>query len=294
LNLGEPVANEPGSPGARLNEGTSMRTANEEAPLQDSGSRTKSSTVKLLQAAALALVLVPLGTVAIESSIITCSFGTGAGTCDVLSGYGSGTESGSSATYLFDPDGTGGHDYALTLTFDQINGDFDVTIQDFLLTSEDLTAKYAANFPNAVCVPIYDASLGSFCVEFDITAPDPGPDTWESSDSPFLGYQIDISWNAPTDPDFPGDTIRMLKDSGPTNGVYDKDITIPGSYFCTGICSTALTGDPGISGQDNDFSAVSVASESVPEPTGILLFTTGLAGLMYRRRVRGRLARRHP
>jgi PEP-CTERM motif len=278
-----------------------MRTAPEVEQPSDSPKKSSTAT-KLVQAVALAAVLVPLGTVAIESSTITCSFGSFSG-CTVDSGYGGGfgTDYGAGAVYQFDPDGVGGNDYYLKLTFDQINGDFDVTITDFLRTEAEMAAKFAANFPNVVCTQIYDGSLGSFCVEFDITAPDPGEDTWESSDSPFLGWRVDLAWFADTD--IPGATFLVLKDSGPSDGIYDEDITIPGSYttapdFCSFDplapgCITLLKapGDPGISGQDNDFSAVSVGQ--VPEPISVALLGTGLAGLLYRR-VRRRSGRRDP
>jgi hypothetical protein len=221
-----------------------------------------SRTSKLVQAAALAAVLVPLGSVAVETSPITHSY-SGAGT----------TSPANNLLFDFGP-------YEFRLNFENLFAfaGFNVTVNN-LPANQASTNPRLSSFPGYLCVPIDPSVPGAPCVDFDVDAPDPGPFTWTGF------YDIFISWDAPTDgtfPNSPGDRIRILHNRGdvPGNG-FDTDITTPGSYFA-GI-------DPAIGGRDDNFQTFMVlqrpaTAAAVPEPATLFLVTTGVSGLLYRRR----------
>ena len=227
-----------------------------------------SRTSKLIQAAALAAVLVPLGSVAVETSPISHTY-SGAGfsqpeTNNLLFDFGS---------------------YELRLFFENLApfAFFQVTVND-AATNQAAVASRLTGFPGHVCVPMVDPSTTSDpCVDFEITAPgpngpnDPGSDTWTGF------YDVTIAWDFNTDPTFsnePGDRIRILHNEGgvPGNG-FDSDITTNGSYF-NGF-------DPAIGGRDDNFQSLMVTqapTDTVPEPATLFLVTTGVSGLLYRRK----------
>jgi hypothetical protein len=240
---------------------TATRTASNSRNKRSSTART------LVHAAALAAVLVPLGTVAVETTSITCGFGTygvGSGGCSA---------SGAARTFDFGP-------YDLTLRFDNLVN-AEITVEDFLTTQEELTGEGGgievavnrlATFPNHICVPI--AGFDD-CVEFEVTAPTG------------LGfYNVFIHWDADTNGSFPNDPfnrIRMLHAIG--DDTYDTDITVLGTY----------DPDPGIGGRDNNFQRLLVTqTPPIPEPGTMLLIGSGLASLLYHRRRRSRDAGRKP
>lgn len=230
--------------------------------------RKSSRASKLVQAAALAAVLVPLGSVAVETSPIS----------HLYSGGGGG---GATNNQLFDfgP-------YEFRLFFENLStfASFFVTV-DNQLTNQAGVNPRLGSFAGDLCVPL-DPSLTSPCVDFVVTGPpapngpdNPGADTW------FGDYAITISWDALTDfafPNGPGNRIRILHNEGgvPGNG-FDSDITTDGSYVPGPF-------DPAIGGRDDNFQSFLVvqrplASDAVPEPATVLLVTTGV-GLLYRRR----------
>jgi hypothetical protein len=168
--------------------------------------------------------------------------------------------------------------YAFELTFQQINGSFDVSVE--AIENPSLAGRLPAGY---VCVPI----AGLSCVEFEVSAPGPGNTTWSGF------YDIFITWFADTDPLFPNTPvdqsglgrIRILHNLGSTtSNAFETDITIPGSY-----CLQCLPpGDAGIGGTDNNFQSFIVAqAPAIPEPATILLLGSGVGALWYRRR-RGR------
>ena len=226
--------------------------------------------VRLLQAAGLAAILIPLGTVSLESATITCGFGGYTGTTS-CSSY---TSSSGFYTSRFDfgP-------YALDLTFDVVNGPFAVSFTDVI--DPDLDGRLD-DFPGHRCVPID----GVNCVEFEATAPDPGESTWEGF------YDLIISWLFNTEAigyqNEPGDRIRMLHNLGSTPGdAFDTDITIPGSYFGPIIIlGFDSIDDPGIGGRDNNFQSFIVTENQVPEPATLTLLGSGIGALLYHRRRR--------
>ena len=210
----------------------------------------KSSTArKLVQAAALAAVLVPLGTVAVETSSISCGFGSAS--------VGSGcSTSGAARIFDFGP-------YDLKLKFDNLVN-ASITVQDFLTTQEQLTGdpNRLSDFPGHTCVQI----VAGNCVEFHVEAP-----------SGLGFYDMFIHWDLDTNLGFsnePGNRIRLLHAVG--DDTYDKDITVFGTYDA----------DPGIGGRDNNFQQFLVTQgQPIPEPATVLLIGSGL-GLLYHRRRR--------
>lgn len=220
---------------------------------------TKSSkAVKLVQAAALAAVLVPLGSVAVETSSITYYGPSGGGVVSNTFDF---------VTYTFE------------LTFDNVapSAVFDVLVDNVITNQDAVTSRLAANFPGYMCVPI---AGGTDCVDFEVTAPDPGSVTWSGS------FDIFIHWDADTNSSFPNtpdDRIRMLHNRGdvPGNG-FDTDITTLGSYEL----------EPGLGGRDNNFQSFLIAqapeATAVPEPATLLMVGSGLSGLFYQRRRRRR------
>jgi hypothetical protein len=211
----------------------------------------------LIQAAALAAVLVPLGSVAVETASIT----------NLYSGGGGGAPT-NNQLFDFGP-------YELRLNFEELtlNASFFVTVTNLPTNQGALTGRLPAGH---VCVPIDPGVPGSPCVEFEVDAPDPGDTTWTGF------YDMTIAWDFDTDPafpDFPGGRIRLLhNESGDPGNAFNADITTEGSYF-SGL-------DPAIGGRDDNFQSFIVTQNgnAVPEPATLFLVTTGVSGLLYRRR----------
>jgi len=99
-------------------------------PAPSKRARKSSSAAKLIQAAALAAVLVPLGSITADAN--PCSFtSSGASTCLV---GGAGAEGFAFFTFA-DPT------YQVALAFDHVVGEFDVTINAFERTEAQIVAK---------------------------------------------------------------------------------------------------------------------------------------------------------
>jgi hypothetical protein len=261
-----------------------MRTFRiDSAPTTNVHKIPKSSTIrKLLQAAVLASVLVPLGTVAIEATSITCGFGS-------YGGCAAEGSAGSSNSFDFIPFAG---PYEVDLTFQNLIGSFFVTMTDFA-TNQTALSGQLNSFPGFTCVGINPTNTADPCVEFEVNAPPPGPETWTGF------YDIFISWLADTNSSFPndpGNRIRILHARGDDcatpgarctpNGLlnYDTDITNLGSY-----CATCTPIDASIGGTDDNFQRFLVTqTPAIPEPTTLLLLGTGVSSLLYHRRRRRR------
>ena len=138
-----------------------------------------STAKKLIQAAALAAVLVPLGTVAVETATINCiSDGSGCTGTYTLGGgpqsntwkFFSANEPGATLFYTLEISGTP-------------TADFSLNVEDFITTQEALEGSGAMeNFPGLTCIPTFDGvQCGLFDVSnFDGTDPD---DMWDASGS---------------------------------------------------------------------------------------------------------------
>jgi hypothetical protein len=217
-----------------------------------------SATRTLLPAVLLCAGLVLLPSPA-KASTITCGFG---GSQNSGPGCIGGTNTG---FFTFGP-------YQLTLGFDTVHGPFDVNVTDALTSQSALIQNQRlTGFPGYTCVPLD----GTNCVDFQISAPAPGPNTWTGF------YNVSIFWGFNTNPNFPndpGNRIRILHNRGdiPGDG-FNSDITVIGSY--TGEFRNIGDDDPGIGGRDDNFQSflVAQAPAAVPEPGTLVLIGSGVA-----------------
>jgi hypothetical protein len=270
---------------------------------------------KLLTAAAIATLLVPLTSAPSEGAAITCTMGTFSA-CDTVSGGGTvgvGFVDENLMRTAFDSDGDNSPDYFLNLTFHELLGSFEVTIADNLFDPATLnnSGVFGSFLGGGSCVALAPRASGpDACVVFEIDAPDPGIDTWGDGEPPDSGYRVDFAWFLPTDADYP-DPIVVINHL-PHGDEFDEDITIPGSYYTDDpvtdgtLCQNCSpnfplyvgppviieslggkkAGDPGVSGEDNSFSLMAIISptSTAPEPVTLTLIGLGIGGLLYRRR----------
>lgn len=234
--------------------------------------RPKASTlVRLIQAAVLAVVLVPVGSVALEGSVWYFD-------CNIENEFGctSQTENAQSYTFSFG-------DYYLWLSFDMYAGGYigvNVTPTAIGPSAENGTfASKADAFPGYACLAVTQSGE---CVEFDVDV------FIGNSQEDWSHYTIEIGWNKIAGQDLEAARMTLLvdRDAAPNNGTsdYDYDVCLSGLYD-----DCVIDPDPGIRSGDTDFSTwiPSYRPVSVPEPSTLLLFGAGLsvAGLRrYRRR----------
>ena len=129
--------------------------------------RKRSSTAaKLVQAAALAAVLVPLGSVAMEADTITCGF-SGYNSDGNNGGDGCSNSFGDTNRYNFD-----GYFFELTFNGLDPNANFDVSVSNNTMTGENFDAR-AGSFEGYDCIPLTE---GGPCVDFVVDFPDGYPD----------------------------------------------------------------------------------------------------------------------
>jgi PEP-CTERM motif-containing protein len=233
-------------------------------------SNRSSTSKKLVQAAALATLLVPLGSVAVESASITCGFGESYG--DVGSGSGCTSSTPSSSRFDFG-------DYFFELAFSLVGPDFEVTVE-----TTPSVALAEGSFPGYECIEL---SATDGCVDFRVI-------TTGAAGTHWTDYTVTIDWSDWNDLLFPGiePRMRMLHDrsafDGPEPpGTYDFDMCItPGLYDA---CEAFI--EPGIRSGDTDFDSfiAALAPATVPEPASVILLATGASAALYRKRRRSRV-----
>jgi len=252
--------------------------------------KSTAAAAKLLQAAALAAVLVPLGSVPAEASTCTFDF-SGSPSCGIA-GVGA---DGFAFFGFADPT------YKVALGFDEVHGSFDVEIIAHELDETAALAKLAL-FPGFRPVPIGSNPSAPF-IDFEVIDHSNGPcvrvnptdctssniNTWVSQGSrgpsADLGYNLRIYWTANTDPGFPHPHVFHADGD---SDVYNRDISDPNFPYTTDIPKCSIFDcevvDPAAGGRDDMFTTFGLADASVPEPTSLLLLGSGISGWLYRRR----------
>jgi hypothetical protein len=228
---------------------------------------------KLIQAAALAAVLVPLGSIAVETAEITCITSQGSGFCQGSGVYSQG--SGSNTWKFFTDDSFSTLLYTLEITGNP-ESSFVLNVMDFVTDQDSLvSSEVLGNFPGAECLPTFDDGL---CGLFDVFS-DFGEPTWDED-----GYYMTITWFTN------GDPLSQPPDDGRNHILQAKDGF--GGIFTNQLIDTEYDPaptptDPALGGRGDQFSRFG-AFRTVPEPATLLLLGTGIATAIYRRR------RRHP
>lgn len=233
----------------------------------------------LILAVVFGVVVVPMGSIAVEADSISCNFGEG-----YFLNEGSCSSSGpDSSTFDFGQ-------YLVKLSFEGLSSDFSVSIEDREMNPSGGEFDVSTNFEdrddlfeNYECIPLTE---GGPCVDFVVSAPSQ-PGNW-------TGYEIAFFWNFDTNAAFPNGSgplgqVRVLHNQ--------SGLLFPGNDYSRDLCIVEdctyypypSPGDPGIRTRDTDFSSFTVAwvpSVNVPEPSTLLLFGAGASGVLCRRRRR--------
>jgi hypothetical protein len=238
----------------------------------------------LIQAAALASALIPLGAVAVEGATIQCvtdeadSIGCNGVTGDYVAGSGEqsniwkfyGGFSGTSEDpvfenllYSFEITGTPAVDFSLDVGDNQID-----RLENFITIA----------FANSECIPLLGEDT---CVIFNVF-----PDEDDGVD--WIGtYYIEIRWFADPDAE-PGELFNKPAEDGRNHIFRSADGTLFNDVLETELYNPNLGADPALGGRGDVFSSFIAgrADVNVPEPATLLLLGTGLAATLYRRRRR--------
>ena len=247
------------------------------APAPRSGGRTAR---KLLQAAALATVLVPLASVAAEADVITCTADGGGCTGGQSGGgaYSDGVFVSNIWKFFTDPNESSTLLY--TLMIEGTGGDdFTLFVSDRQISAENVEGFSSTAFPDLECIPLTGDENDLTCVIFDVESTG---DSWQPD------YYAEIRWFAPVE-DEPGDSPLKPPADGrnhifKSDNGFDFNEVLTGSQYLPEVL--ADPNDPALGGRGNSFSSLMAGRATVPEPGALLLFGTGAAAALLRRRRR--------
>jgi hypothetical protein len=247
--------------------------------------RKRSSTAaKLIQAAALAAVLVPLGSIAMEGASITCGY-SGASSPSGCGGTGN--------TRVFDFDQTASTEdnYKVIVEFFDMSQPFQLTVTDNALSHEEFLAREGLT-GTYDCVDVVLTLGDEPCREFEFVSNQ--GEVWGS-------YKFSFVWDYPSDAngfpngvDPPGDepgAVRILQNKGEA---FEGDFTIDMCLAAledeafTPCDYEVLAVDPRIGSGNTDFSTAIVGIDlaAIPEPSSLILLSSGVGAWIYRKRRR--------
>lgn len=240
-----------------------------------------STSKKLLQAAALTAVLVPLGSIAVETATINC-VSQGSGSCTATYSGGGGLQSN---IWKFFTDGSFTElIYTFEIEATPITS-YDLRVRDVVTTQEALEENgELVLFPTATCIPTYSAGE---CGLFDVFQSDGIADS-------LTGYKISINWFTNTDPlsqppDDGQNVILQAKDTATGSGRVFTNPLLENEYD-----PAPTPTDPGLSGRADGFSrfgafrgeGLNPELNPIPEPGTMVLLGAGVAGLISRARMK--------